>query len=499
MVTGKNYIGNDLVAEGIIRFKTYNPKLETANKWEFIEVTENELNIAVEKAFNAFKVFRRTSSDERAIFLETIASEIEKVKQIAIDCYMLESGLPLERANSEFSRTLLQLRSFADYLRSGKLTFDKDDTMLTKRYLPLGPVAVFGASNFPFAYSTVGGDTASALAAGCPVIVKSHPMHAGTGEIMAAAIIKAGQVCKMPDGVFSNLNAKNISVGVSLVKHKRIKAVGFTGSLKGGRAIFDLANQRDEPIPVFAEMGSINPIVITQKALKVNTDFWVEKIGDSILQSAGQFCTSPGLIFAIDSEYLMDFSQKLAEKLDNSVSETMLGPSMKKSFISQREKIISQNGASVLTKQVIDNSLLSQPTIAVIEGDKFLKSEIFQEEVFGSFALIVKCLNEDQLLKIIENLNGQLTGTFVSEAEESQNCFEIIEALQNRVGRLVFNGVPTGVQVVKNMHHGGPYPASTDARFTAVGVDAILRWLRPVSYQNIDEKTLTLLNKNTLL
>lgn len=496
IITGKNYIGNDLIAEGNFKFKTFNPVSGRENEWNFIEATESELLIATEKAYTSFKNFKRTSNEERAIFLETIAFELENIKEDLLDVYMMESGLPQSRANAELTRTLFQLRSFADFIRNNEIVASNDDgSGLIKKYLPIGPIVVFGASNFPFAYSTVGGDTVSAFAVGCPVIVKSHPMHAGTGEMVASAVVKAVIECKLPDGVFSNLNGVNHDVGVSLIKNKRIKAVGFTGSLKGGRAIFDIANQREEPIPVFAEMGSINPIVITDQSLKVKTDFWVNKIGDSILQSAGQFCTSPGLILAIDSPELDEFKQKLADKLDACTPETMLGISIKSSFLSQKEKVTQQKGVAVLTKLFSENGLYSQPTVAIVDAENFKVNDVLQEEVFGSFVLIVSCKDEVDLLEIIEGLNGQLTGTFIFEKEELKEKFEIIDALQNKVGRLIFNGVPTGVQVTKNMSHGGPYPASTDARFTAVGTDSILRWLRPICYQNIDSKDLELFSK----
>lgn len=494
MITGKNYVGNVLIAEGNFKFKTYNPVLEEENNWDFIEATEAEVRVASEKAHNAFKIFRKTSKIERATFLETIVIEIEKVKDELINVYMIESGFPEFRANAELTRTLFQLSSFADLIRNNGIIQTVDDgSGLIKKYLPIGPVVVFGASNFPFAYSTVGGDTVSAFAAGCPVIVKSHPMHAGTGEMVASAVVKAVIKCKMPDGIFSNLNGVNHSIGVSLIKNKRIKAVGFTGSLKGGRAIFDIANQREEPIPVFAEMGSINPIVITNQSLKVKTDFWVNNIGNSILQSAGQFCTSPGLILAVNSTELTVFSQKLAQKLDESTPETMLGTSIKASFLSQKDRVTKQNGVSLLTKLITENGLFSQPTVAIVDAENFKVNDVLQEEVFGSFVLIVFCKNEVDLLEVIEGLNGQLTGTFIFEKEGLEEKFEIIDALQNKVGRLIFNGVPTGVQVTKNMSHGGPYPASTDVRFTAVGTDSILRWLRPICYQNIDSKDLDLI------
>lgn len=493
MITGRNYVGNDLVAQGDFQFKTFNPVIGIENEWDFIEATEDELTTAAEKAYYAFKSFRRKSKEERAKFLETIATEIESIKGELIHVYMIESGLPESRAEVELTRTLFQLRSFADFIRKDEIIESKaDGSNLIKKYLPIGPVVVFGASNFPFAYSTAGGDTVSAFAAGCPVIVKSHPMHAGTGEMVASAVIKSIIKCKMPDGVFSNLNGVNHNVGVSLIKNKRIKAVGFTGSLNGGRAIFDIANQRDEPIPVFAEMGSINPIVITNKSLKENSNFWINKIGDSILQSAGQFCTSPGLILSIDSPELDEFKQKLAGKLDASIPETMLGTSIKSSYLLQKEKVTQQKGVHILTKLYPENNLFSQPTVATVSSEVFLGNDVLQEEVFGSFVLIVSCKNEIDLLEVIENINGQLTGTFIFEQEELEDNIEIIETLQNRVGRLIFNGVPTGVQVTKNMSHGGPYPASTDTRFTAVGTDSILRWLRPISYQNIDPKDLEL-------
>lgn len=493
MITGKNYIGNNLIAEGNTKFKTYNPNLEQENVWNFIEASEYEINMAAEKANHAFKLFRKTTFIQRADFLESIASEMEEVKNHLINAYILESGLPETRAIAELDRTLLQLRLFSDYLKSGKMnTIEDDGSNLIKQFLPLGPVAVFGASNFPFAYSTAGGDTASALAAGCPVIVKSHPMHSGTGELVASAIIKAVLKCNMPDGVFSNLNGTNISVGTLLIKNKWIKAVGFTGSLKGGRAIFDVVNQRKEPIPVFAEMGSNNPIIITKKALQNKSDFWVDKIADSMLQSAGQFCTSPGIILALESEGLIHFAQKLATTINESTPQTMLGPSIKSAFLSQKENAINQKGVRVLTKPYLENGLLSQPTLAMVDGSDFQNNRELQEEVFGSFILIVKCKDVDELLEVLDTLNGQLTGTFISESNEIDSHIDILQALQNRVGRLIFNGVPTGVQVTKNMNHGGPYPASTDSRFTAVGTDSILRWLRPICYQNLETEYLDL-------
>jgi len=281
MITGKNYIGKELSAQGSTVFRTINPKLNLENAWECTEATVEEIGRATALAKDAFKMYRNTPSADRAHFLNTIADEIEALGDELIDTYCQESGLPKARAEGERGRTVFQLRAFAEMLgnddwkgRSIDLAIPDRQPLpkvdLRKTMIPMGPIAVFGSSNFPFAYSTAGGDTASALAAGCPVIVKSHPMHAGTGELVASAIIAAAEKTNMPNGVFSNLNSKGIEVGVQLVQDAKIKAVGFTGSIRGGRALLDIAAGRPEPIPVFAEMGSLNPVIITQKALEKN-------------------------------------------------------------------------------------------------------------------------------------------------------------------------------------------------------------------------------------
>lgn len=487
MITGRNFVGFDLGALGAKQFRTFSPRLSEFNPWIFTEATESEVNLSAEKAWLAFKQYRKTTPSQRAFFLEAIADEIEILGDKLIEVYMLESGLPENRAIAERTRTLFQLRSFAVFLRETGSIFEVDSEcaeLLKKKLIPLGPVVVFGASNFPFAYSTAGGDTASALAAGCPVIVKSHPMHAGTGELVASAVIKASISNGMPDGVFSNLNCEDHRVGVQLVQHELVKAVGFTGSLIGGRALFDLANSRPEPIPVFAEMGSTNPIVISEKTLSDKAEFWAEKIADSILQSAGQFCTSPGLILAVNSPELDVFSQILTEKIEKKDNELMLGQSIKDSFIAQKTMMYEQKSTIVLSDKLANKSIYSEPTILTTDGNTFLNNKKLHEEVFGSFAIIVKCKNRSELETIIENLEGQLTGTLLVDEAELESYSELIENFQYRVGRLIFNGVPTGVEVSQKMNHGGPYPASTDSRFTAVGSDSIFRWLRPICYQN---------------
>ena len=487
MITGKNYVGYNLMGTGTTKFRTFSPLLNKFNSWDFIEATDSEVNLAVDKAWDAFKQYRKRTPAERAMFLELIATEIELLGDKLIEVYMLESGLTESRAIAERTRTLLQLRSFAAYLKENDSMFSihpKSTELLSKKFIPLGPVVIFGASNFPLAYSTAGGDTVSALAAGCPVIVKSHPMHAGTGELVAAAVIKAALSAGMPDGVFSNLNCADHRVGIQLVQHNSIKAVGFTGSLKGGRALFDIANRRPEPIPVFAEMGSTNPIVISEKTLSKKSAYWAEKIVESMIQSAGQFCTSPGLILAVDSADLTVFSELLTKKIESKNSDLMLGQGIKDSFSEQKAMRLAQKTISVLSDKFTNNTLDSEPTILMTSGESFINNKLLHEEVFGSFLILVKCKNQLELETIIENLDGQLTGTLLVDELEMENYSRLIESFQYRVGRLIFNGVPTGVEVSQQMNHGGPYPASTDSRFTAVGTDSIFRWLRPVCYQN---------------
>lgn len=494
-MTGKNYIGYTLSAEGTKRFKTFNPRKGTENSQVFIEATHDEVSTACDVAWRAFRDYRNVSGSDRAKFLNAIADEIESLGQPLIDMYCSESGLPEARAIGEKGRTIFQLRSFANLLNDDDWKRSNIDLAQPDRkpvpkpdlrmsVLPMGPVAVFGASNFPLAYSTAGGDTASALAAGCPVVVKSHPMHAGTGELVASAIITAAKKTGMPEGVFSNLNSSGIEVGTWLVEHPKIKAVGFTGSIRGGRALFDLAANRPEPIPVFAEMGSINPVILSPKALEKSAIKWAEVYASSIMLGAGQFCTNPGLILAVENDELATFEMRIAELIEEGDSLCMLHPNIKKSYETLRSEVESQNGVILLGNVQKTYGNCAGQAIASVNGDEFLQNLKLHQEVFGPFSLLVVCKNQNQLIEIIENLEGQLTGTIIAEDEELEAIVPVVEALKYRVGRVIFNGVPTGVEVCPSMNHGGPYPASTDSRFTAVGTNSIYRWVRLVSYQN---------------
>jgi NADP-dependent aldehyde dehydrogenase len=512
MITGKNYIGNRQSAEGGKVYRTFNPQLNIENETGFTEATSNEIDAAVTLASKAFETYKNISGIKKAEFLNTIAEEILALGDILIQTYCAESGLPEGRAIGERGRTIGQLKSFADALVEGSWVEATIDTAqperqpmpksdIRKMLIPIGPVVVFGASNFPLAFSSAGGDTASALASGCPVIVKSHPMHSGTGELVSSAIIKAAQKVGMPDGVFSNLNGSGIEVGQQLVKHPKVKAVGFTGSYKGGKALFDLAAQRDEPIPVFAEMGSINPVVLLPEALKTKGDTLAKTYAGSISLGTGQFCTKPGLLLGIKSDALSGFIQNLSEEILKIEPTCMLHPNIYETYNSNKKKAISHHGIEVLADYPSDTKPNhAKQTVATVEGDAFLKNTSLHQEVFGPYSIVVQCENENQLEKVILNLEGQLTGTIMADENEITRYSKVIAALQNKVGRIIFNGVPTGVEVCPSMMHGGPFPASTDSRFTAIGVHAIKRWVRPFSYQDWPNKLLpeALKNENPL-
>ena len=497
MITGKNYIGNTLSAKGSKTYKTFNPQLNQENEIEFFEATNQEIDEAVALAKQAIKVYKNSSGTKKAKFLNAIADEILALDDTLIKTFCKESGLPEGRAKGERGRTIFQLQTFAklveegswveatiDYAQPNREPLPKPD--IRKMNIPLGTVVVFGASNFPLAYSTAGGDTAAALAAGCPVIVKSHPMHAGTGELVASAIIKAAEKTGIPNGVFSNLNSSGIEVGVQLVKHPDVKAVGFTGSIAGGRALFDLASQREEPIPVFAEMGSINPVVILPEALKENGEQLAKTYASSITLGTGQFCTNPGLVLGVKGKELDKFIDDLANEIVKIEPSCMLHPNIIGAYERNKNHLLNQPELKIVSDIESTNIKpnYARQALTTVEGKSFLENKTLHQEVFGPFSMVVQCDDYNQLEDIILNLEGQLTGTFIASENEAKTYSNIVEALQNRVGRIIYNGVPTGVEVCESMVHGGPYPASTDSRFTAVGINSIKRWVRPFSYQD---------------
>jgi len=512
MITGKNQIGFTQSAKGNIAFKTFNPQKNSENEALFYEATSDEIDKACQLAFEAFKTFKNTSGIQKAAFLNAIADEILALGNTLVEIYCAESGLSEKRCLNERTRTIFQLRSFADLLIEGSWVDASIDTAipdrkpipkvdLRKMLVPLGPVVVFGASNFPLAYSTAGGDTTSAFAAGCPVIIKSHPMHAGTGELVSQAITKAAQKTGMPHGVFSNLNSSGIDVGVQLVKHPQVKAVGFTGSVSGGRALYNLAAQRPEPIPVFAEMGSINPVILLPSAVQTKAKEWGETLAGSITLGSGQFCTNPGLILGVKGTDLNRFMTTLANEIVKIEPSCMLHPNIIGAYETKKEAALAQSGLKkvIQFKKAIPQNYGRQ-IVTTVEGATFLNNPTLHQEVFGPFSIVVQCEDIRQLETIVSRLEGQLTGSLLGSENEILENTSLVNALQNRVGRLIFNGVPTGVEVCPSMQHGGPYPASTDSRFTAVGIYSIKRWVRPVSYQNWPNKALpeALKNNNPL-
>lgn len=512
MISGTNAIGSKSSKQGNKIFKTFNPKENKETEWTFYEASSNEIDEAVALATDAFKVYKDFSGAKKAEFLEAIADEIEALGDELIDTYCKESGLPDGRARGERGRTMGQLRAFANLLKEGswvdaviekaqpnRESMPKSD--IRKMLFPLGPVVVFGASNFPLAFSTAGGDTASALAAGCPVIVKSHPMHAATGELVSSAIIKAAEKTGMPNGVFSNLNSSGIEVGQQLVNHPKVKAVGFTGSINGGTALYKLANERDEPIPVFAEMGSINPVVLLPSALENDGEAWATKYASSITMGAGQFCTNPGLVLGLKGTNLDSFINTLSEEIVKLEPTCMLHPNIYAKYNEGKKELSAQKGITITAdyKKATDPNT-AEPSILKVSGADFLGNTKLHKEVFGPFSVVVECENTTELETILNHLEGQLTGTILGSEKELAAHASLVDALQSRVGRILFNGVPTGVEVNSSMVHGGPFPASTDARFTSVGTSAIKRWVRPVSFQDWPNRLLpmALQNENPL-
>lgn len=472
-----------------------NPKTQKKLSGYFAIATTEELNRTVSSAHKAWKFYKNTSGVEKAIFLRTIAQEIENLGAALINRAMAESGLPKGRLEGERGRTCNQLRLFADLVEEGswvnavideanpdRKPFPKAD--IRKTSVAIGPIAVFTASNFPLAFSTAGGDTASALAAGCPVIVKAHPAHLGTNALVASAIMNAVDACNLPAGVFASLNGA-VETGQALVKHPLIKAVGFTGSHRGGKALFDLANNRPEPIPVYAEMGSINPIFILPEKIAIDVEGLATQLAASINLGAGQFCTNPGLLVLEKGATATHFLEALKLAFANHEGATMLNEGIYKAFEKNKSACLQTNGVTLQIE--LDNPTedwKGAPAFATVSANKFLQEEKLQEEIFGPFSLIVLCNDQAELLQVAERLSGQLTATVMGTIDELQESKALVEILTQKAGRVIFNNVPTGVEVCPAMNHGGPFPAASNSLHTSVGTDAIKRFVRPVAFQN---------------
>lgn len=496
MITGKNIIGFATSGEGKDVLRAYDPVSNTALPETFAVATTVEVNQAVDKATAAFQEYRLSSPEDRAVFLETIATEILALGDALLERAVAESGLPLGRITGERMRTVNQLRLFAGILREGSWVeavidpAQPDRTPLPradirKMLVPLGPVLVFPASNFPLAFSTAGGDTASALAAGNPVIVKAHESHPGTNELVATAIQKAAQQCGMPDGVFSSLTGAGPALGQQLVKHHGIKAIGFTGSFKAGTAIFDAVTQRPEPIPVYAEMGSINPVLLLPAKLATAGEAVAKQYAQSITLGSGQFCTNPGLLIALADDATTQFAAALQQELSAIHAGTMLNPGICYHYYENRDQLSRRKGVETLFAGSLESTATKgSPALYRVSAKDFIASTELQQEVFGPAALLVVCSDEAELKTVLTQLHGQLTGTVMAEAADLPRFSDAIALLSEKVGRIILNNVPTGVEPGYAMHHGGPFPATTDIRSTSVGASAIVRFARPLCYQD---------------
>ncbi|WP_369987696.1 aldehyde dehydrogenase (NADP(+)) [Pseudomonas xanthosomatis] len=453
-------------------------------------------------AWAAFDTYRETSLEQRANFLDSIAQQIEALGDELIHRAVAETGLPPARIQGERGRTCMQLRTFARVVRAGEWLDVRIDPALPERQpLPrpdlrqrqvaLGPVAVFGASNFPLAFSVAGGDTASALAAGCPVVVKAHGAHPGTSELVGRAVAQAVKQCGLPEGVFSLLHGSGREVGLGLVNDSRIKAVGFTGSRSGGLALLHAAQARPEPIPVYAEMASINPVFLFGHALQANTDALAQGFVASLIQGAGQFCTNPGLVIARQGPALQRFVEQASEHVRQAAAQTMLTPGIFGAYEAGVAALAeNRNAQTAASGQPAHGPNQCQAQLFVTDARAFLADEALQAEVFGAASLVVACDTDEQIREVAEHLEGQLTATLHLLDADIACARALLPTLERKAGRILVNGWPTGVEVCDAMVHGGPFPATSDARSTSVGTAAILRFLRPVCYQGFPDALL---------
>lgn len=494
-MTQGNTIGNKTSAAGARNFSATNPATGLPLEGAFTCATSAEVDAAMAAAVAAFAPYHNQAPERRAAFLEAIADEILALGDRLVARATAESGLPEGRIVGERGRTMNQLRLFAQVVREGSWVEASIDTALPDRQpvpkpdirkmlMPTGPVVVFGASNFPLAFSTAGGDTASALAAGCPVVVKAHPSHPGTSALIADAIRTAAEKTGMPDGVFSHLFDDGYDVGQQLVQHPAATAVAFTGSLRGGLALQKLGAARPNPIPVYAEMGSVNPVVLMPDALHQRGEALATQFAGSVCLGVGQFCTNPGLLLAVDGPELDRFVDKLRTQLGAATPGAMLNAAISAAYSSGAADVGGASGVQMHVQPGTHAPNEAIPGFAEVSAADFIRQPALHSEVFGPFTLLVRCRDEAERLAAISVLSGELTGSVISDGGQPDAEMAVMQVLGARVGRLIYNGVPTGVEVCASMHHGGPFPASTDARYTSVGTAAIKRFARPLCFQD---------------
>jgi NADP-dependent aldehyde dehydrogenase len=498
---GKNIIAGEAIKVATDSAASFTARGDLA---KFDEATEEHLRLACEAAGRAFPEYRRISPGQRAAFLERIGEEIQALGDDLLIAANTETALPIaNRLTAERARTIHQLKTFADLIREGSWVDARIDHGIPGRkphprpdirrmLIPIGPVAIFSASNFPLAFSVAGGDTASAFAAGCPVIVKAHPAHPATSELVARAIGRAAQETGMPAGVFSLLQSARNDIAVAVVKHPAVKAVAFTGSLRAGRALFDAAAGRPDLIPFYAEMGSTNPVFMLPGALKERASPIAQGMKTSVLLGSGQFCTCPGLAVGIADTHFASFSEELKILLSGASAAPMLHAGILQSYENGVERWSAIEGVeTVKSVCTADRSKVeASPAVFMTDVATFLKHRELSEELFGPSTVVVRCRTREEMIDIARSLEGHLTATIHGTPEDLFEYAPLVSILETKVGRLIFNGFPTGVEVCASMQHGGPYPAATDSRTTSVGTAAILRFARPVAFQDFPESAL---------
>jgi alpha-ketoglutaric semialdehyde dehydrogenase len=507
---GSHFIGNTRSAEGNDTFRGVNPsagvppfppaELDPLYR----EATAGEIDRAVRLAAGAFEDYRARPAGQKAALLDRIAAEIEALGEPLVERANQETALGVPRLTGERARTCNQLRMFARMLEEGSWVQARIDRAMPDRkplprpdlrrmLIPVGPIVSFAASNFPLAISVAGNDTASGLAAGCPVIVKAHPAHPGTSEMVAAAVTRAVRETGMPDGLFSLLHGRSHEVGLELVRHPLVKAVGFTGSLRAGRALFDAANARPEPIPVLAEMGSINPVFVLPGAMEQRGRQIAEGLKNSVTLGVGQFCTNPGLVVGMKGESTQQFLLHFAAALEGASPGTMLYEGIRLGFAAGTERLRKTPGVEVLVLAGGGSKMPSPPVCPMVfaaDASTFVREPALHEEVFGPSTLVVTGGSKEELVQVARSLEGQLTATIHGTPVDLEHHRDLIAILEQKVGRLIFNGFPTGIEPCNAVHHGGPYPATTDARTTSIGTPAAERFVRPVCYQDFPQAAL---------
>jgi NADP-dependent aldehyde dehydrogenase len=494
---GKSIIGFSRGNESDTTFTAFNPATGEAVEPKFHSASLEELNKACELAENARIAYGKVSGEEKAKFLRQIADNIESLGDILIERATLETGLPNARFVGECGRTCFQLRMFADLVERGDWVDARIDTPNPDRQpipkpdirsmlRPIGTVAVFCASNFPLAYSVAGGDTASALAGGCPVIVNAHFAHPGTAELVGLAVIEAVKQSGLPEGIFSLIFSKGYEIGQNLVKNPHVKAVGFTGSRVGGRALMDIAAARSEPIPVYAEMSSVNPIFILPSAMQEKFEAIATGLHASVTGGAGQFCTKPGFVVLPEVSETQRFTARFGELIANTPKHPLLTEGIKNNF----EKMSAERKTKLKSAENDLQGFDVNASLFQTDAETFLSDSSLEAEIFGPTTLFVQSNQREELLEIARKMEGQLTATIHGTPEDLTEYTDLIAILETKVGRLIFNGYPTGVEVGDAIVHGGSYPATSDSRTTAVGTRAIDRFCRYVAYQNFPNDAL---------